>query len=72
MPDEDVLVYFAGNAGNTYAKNVILIAIANPACSTATAITRILLIFASVTLTTGHKFRTKNTTLTTNPIAVKT
>ena len=57
---------------DTYAKNVILIAIANPACSTTTAMTRILLIFASVTLTTGHRFLTRNTTLTTNPTPVKT
>lgn len=56
----------------TYAKKRNLIAMAKPACAATTPITSIRLIFASVTLTTGHRFLVRNSAETAKPTATKT
>lgn len=58
--------------GSTHAKNKNLIAIANPACNPTTPISSTLDTFASVTLTTGHRFRVRKTALILKPTATNT
>jgi hypothetical protein len=58
-------------AGLPWAKNSTLIAIANPAWRTTTNISKILLVFLSVALKTGYKFRNKKATLRPNPTPTK-
>lgn len=55
----------------TYAKNKTLIAIAKPACNTTTNMSKILLVFASVALSTGYKLRRRKNTVHANPTPTK-
>jgi hypothetical protein len=58
-----------GPTGLVAAKKSTLIAMAKPACSARTTTRRILLVFASVVLRTGYKFRSKNAALAARPMA---
>ena len=55
----------------THAKKRILMATASPACNATTPNTKVRLVFASVALTTGHKFLIRKTPLNAKPIPTK-
>jgi hypothetical protein len=58
--------------GLVAAKKRTLIAIANPACSARTTISRILLVFFSVESKTGYKLRSRKKAENARPSATKT
>jgi hypothetical protein len=58
--------------GLVAAKNKTLIAMANPACSANTTMSKTLLVLASVVLSTGYKLRSKKKAENARPSATKT